>query len=167
MTTDGGGWTRVVGINVATLAHSNSAAVPFAPDPSGDGKLSDSEINGLRSSITTEPVFRFTCNAKTVYFPGSCLFDASPTGAAGDCHVFSPTFTSPTWNTGVGGDGCGSNSAYATLSAIVLSAPCGTLTGTASITYRRADWRGFTFDSGGCTDVTGAGSSASGAVFVR
>jgi hypothetical protein len=166
MTTDGGGWTRVVGIDAETLAHSDPAAVAFAPDPAGVGKLSDAQINEVKSSISaTTPVYRFTCGEQTVYFPGSCTFAASLAGASGDCHVFSTTYASPTWTTGTDGDHCAENSAYATLSSIVTDAPCGNLIGEINLTYRRVDWRGETYDQGGCIDVTD--DHHAGAIFVK
>src|SRR5262245_26650029 len=60
MTTDGGGWTRVVGINATDRRHVTSAEV----DPSSMttatafGKFADAVINSLKSS---EPALRLTC----------------------------------------------------------------------------------------------------------
>ena len=144
MTTDGGGWTRVVGIDGAGLEHSTSLSVSFDGDPSGDGKLSDTAINAIRSTTeSSQPVFRFTCGDKTVYFPGSCVFDASPFAAAGDCVKYSSSYATPDWHLGFGGDHCYINSQYATLSAVELDGDCGSpVEGAIPICYRRVDWQG-------------------------
>jgi hypothetical protein len=102
---------------------------------------------------------------KTAYFPGSCVFNSSAIAASGDCLKFSASFSSPVWLTAMAGDavnGCGINSAYATLSAVKLSSYCGPQsTDSVGLHYRRVDWRGTSYDSG---MGSGAGS---GVLYVR
>jgi hypothetical protein len=51
MTKDGGGWTRVVGINGTNLNHSNVSVVAWTnTDPTSYGKLSDAQINAIKNS---------------------------------------------------------------------------------------------------------------------
>ncbi len=164
MTTDGGGWTRVVGINATNVNHSNTAAVAWTGgDPQSYGKLSDAQINAIKSSTsTTEPVFRLTCG-ETAYFPGSCTFNATNASAANDCLKFTKSYTSHTWYVGSDGDHCGQNSEYVSMSAVQLSQACAgyTSNSTANLNYRRTDWRGVSYD-GGC-----ANTHVNGALFVR
>jgi hypothetical protein len=100
MTSDGGGWTRVVGINATDRRHVDNAAV----DPSGMtsatalGKFSDVVINSLKSG--GEPGFRLTCqntgSAVTGYFSYTCTFSASPTpDAMGACTAVSYVYQQP------------------------------------------------------------------------
>jgi len=163
MTTDGGGWTRVVGINRSNVNHSNTAAVAWTNgNPNSDGKLSDSQINQLKGvGSSTSPVFRFWAAGKNAYFPATCTFNASPSSASGDCLKFSANYNSPSWKTAANGDGCRSNSAYATLSAIQHQSPCGSQTADSlGFAYRRVDWRGQSYDS----NAAGLGA---GEVFVK
>jgi hypothetical protein len=167
MTRDGGGWTRVVGINANNLNHSNVSVVAWTnADPTSDGKLSDAQINAIKNSnSSTTPVYRLMSGDKTAYFPGSCVFNSSALAASGDCLKFSASFSSPVWLTAMAGDavnGCGINSAYATLSAVKLSSYCGPQsTDSVGLHYRRVDWRGTSYDSG---MGSGAGS---GTLYVR
>ncbi len=80
MTTAGGGWTRVVGINGANRAHRTASAVGASgmTTASAHGKYADSIINQL----TTE-AFRFTCNGVTTYFSGT--LDADSTNQTNPC----------------------------------------------------------------------------------
>jgi len=100
MTTDGGGWTRVVGINAADHNHVTSSAV----NPSGMtgaaslGKFSDATINALKSG--SDPAFRLICQNSTTpvtgYFSTACQFSANPTPAAsGSCTAVSYVYQQP------------------------------------------------------------------------
>jgi hypothetical protein len=100
MTTNGGGWTRVAGINATDHNHVTSAAV----NPSGLttatalGKFSDDVINALKSG--TEPGFRLTCQNSTTpvtgFFSTTCAFGASPaTNASGTCTAVSYVYEQP------------------------------------------------------------------------
>jgi hypothetical protein len=162
MTKDGGGWTRVVGINAGNLNHSNANLVAWTnSDPTSDGKLSDVQINAIKNSnSSTTPVYRLISGDKTAYFPGSCVFNSSAVAASGDCLKFSASFSSPVWLNATPGDGCGSNSAYATLSSLKLSSYCGPESSdSVGLIYRRVDWRGSRYDGG-----MGGGA---GALFVK
>jgi hypothetical protein len=151
MTTDGGGWTRVVGMNANNTNHSTPQAVPWTDgSPLGDGKLDDAVINMLKSTASaTTPVIRLMVDgAPSAYFPGSCIFDATPAPAAGDCLKYSKTYSEPIWYIAVDGDHCAYNSAYDTLSAI-QSVACGSVTeNSLNVMYRRSDWRGAYLDAG-------------------
>jgi hypothetical protein len=90
MTTDGGGWTRVVGINAVDYNHITSAAVnPLGmTNPTALGKFSDTVINALKSG--GDPAFRLTCQNTatpiTGYFSPACTFSAARTDpATGPC----------------------------------------------------------------------------------
>jgi hypothetical protein len=100
MTTDGGGWTRVVGIAAADYNHVNSAAVnPCGmTTASALGKFSDAVINGLKSGA--DPAFRLTCQNSatplTGYFSPTCTFSATPTDyATGPCTEVAYTYAQP------------------------------------------------------------------------
>jgi len=84
MTSNGGGWTLVVGIDGANKNHQNTAAV--TPEnlvsAGGKGKFSDANIDLLKSG--TSPAYRFTCASVTGYFQASCAF-AATTVASGAC----------------------------------------------------------------------------------
>ncbi len=84
MTTDGGGWTLVAGIDGTNANHVNAGSVtPGAlVSPSGFGKYADAVINALKSG--TQPGFRLTCRSVTGYFPTGCIFAATTT-ASGPC----------------------------------------------------------------------------------
>ena len=170
MTKDGGGWTRVVGINAGNIAHSNSSAVGWKnSDPAGDGKLSDAFINSLKSSVNTDtPVIRMTVGPVTRYWPGSCSFNSTAV-ASGDCLKSATNFAAPDWRTGLPGDGCSANSAYLTLSAL-NAIPCrGETISPDAIVYRRADWRGTSYDRGALIATAGGffHDYTSGSVWIR
>jgi hypothetical protein len=100
MTTDGGGWTRVVGINPSDYEHVNSGDV----NPGGMttatalGKFGDTIINSLKSG--TDPGYRLKCQNSNVpvigYFATTCSFSADAT-ASGACtrvsYVYNPQET--------------------------------------------------------------------------
>lgn len=157
MTTDGGGWTRVVGINEGNISHSNSGTVAWTNgDPTGDGKLSDSMINSLKSDLSTNtPVIRMTVNGVTRYWPGSCSFNSTQV-AGGDCLKNATNFWAPDWLIARSGDGCGANSAYLTLSALNFDIACnGASISRDGIVYRRADQRGTSYDRGALMATAG------------
>ncbi len=153
MTTDGGGWTRVVGMDSANSNHSNTAAVPWTggvPTSTSHGKLSDAVINLLKSTTSnTTPTIRLQVSTAVAYFPGSCVFAATTAAASGDCLKYSKTYGSPVWHIAYDGDHCGFNSRYATLSAVQLNSDCGSYSvNNVGIVYRRVDWRGPSYDTG-------------------
>ncbi len=168
MTNDGGGWTRVAGINAANLNHSNVNTVAWSgSDPTSDGKLSDETINLIKfTNSSNEAAYRLTCNSVTAYFPGSCVFDATPTTVGSDCIVHSPTYASPLTSTSTAtpGDGCGSESYNATLSSLEIIPGCTPADNTAPVSYRRLDWRGASEDNG-CQE--GNNLSNNGELFVK
>jgi hypothetical protein len=100
MTTDGGGWTRVVGINAADYNHVNSAAVNPCGMTSASalGKFSDAVINSLKSG--SDPAFRLTCKNSatpvTGYFSSTCTFSATQTDyATGPCTEAAYAYAQP------------------------------------------------------------------------
>lgn len=167
MTTDGGGWTKVVGIAL-NLNHVNASAVPWsAVSSTGAGKLSDAQINALKSTnSSTTPAIRFSCSTYTTYFPGSCTFGAGWSPVTGDCRKYSATYATPAWYTAADGDHCSMNTAYATLSSLQFSSACGALTANTSYPiYLRMDWRGSSYDSG-CS-LGNAAPGFTGSVYVK
>ena len=150
MTADGGGWTRVVGINT-NLNHVTTGAVSWsAVSASGFGKLTDAQINALKSNTSaTTPTIRFSCSTKTAYFPGSCTFNGGWSTVAGDCLKFAATYANPTWFTGYNGDHCSYNTAYGGLSSVQYTGNCGSPTANSiQALYVRMDWRGTGYDQG-------------------
>jgi hypothetical protein len=154
MTSDGGGWTRVVGISPSNVNHSNTAAVTWSNgDPTSYGKLSDATINAIKSTTSsTAPVIRLKIGGVAkAFFPGSCVFNGSTANATGDCLKFSETFSAPTWLYGHNNDGCGIPTYYATL-ATYLAGDCqGESNPNYYMIYRRKDWRGTSYDAGAVT----------------
>lgn len=167
MTNDGGGWTKVVGINT-NLNHVNTAAVAWsAISATGFGKLSDVQINALKSNTSSDsPTFRFTCSTKTAYFPGSCSFNGGWTAVTGDCVKFAATYVNPTWYVGANGDHCSYNTAYGGFSSHQMPGSCqpGTVNSISTM-YVRMDWRGAAYDQG-CS-LGGPSPGYTGSVFVK
>ena len=143
MTSDGGGWTLVVGINGANENHANTGAVGWTgtlDNGSAYGKLSDADINSLRTSTSASvPTYRFTCGGDSNYFPGSCNF-AATTPASGGCGTFSTTYSAtPVWTSPANtSDECSSPTYYDGLSSQVSPA-CSTapLAGNGGLIYAR------------------------------
>ncbi len=98
MTTDGGGWTLVVGIDGANKNHVNTAAVTPGNliSPTGKGKFSDAMINQIKSG--TSPAYRFTCASVTGYFQTTCAFAATTT-ASGACTAEAYTYPPASYGT--------------------------------------------------------------------
>ncbi len=100
MTTDGGGWTRVVGISDADANHVNTAAVNATnlTTSTALGKFDDATINALKSG--TDPGFRLICTGAstfTGYWQNSCTFDAA-SDASGTCVAMSSTYPPSSYN---------------------------------------------------------------------
>ena len=96
MTSNGGGWTLVVGINGSDHNHVYAGArtPQNLTSAGGKGKLADSVINALKSG--GNPAFRMTCKkgsnpSLTGYFQSSCTFDAY-NAAKGGCVAISLTY---------------------------------------------------------------------------
>lgn len=121
MTTDGGGWTRVIGINAANRNHLNTAAVAWTGTlGSGTemGKLSDAAINALKSTTSGSTIaYRLvSTNGGKSYFPGSCVM-ASTTRASANCGSYVTTYTAtPVWGSANTADGCNPLTYYIGLS---------------------------------------------------
>ena len=98
MTSNGGGWTLVVGINGANRNHVNTAAVTpkNLVSAGGKGKFSDATITLLKSG--TNPAYRFTCASVTGFFQASCTF-AATTQASGACSAESYTYPPSSYGT--------------------------------------------------------------------
>jgi hypothetical protein len=83
MSTDGGGWTKVVVIEGTNALHVNSASVGSGVTNNTrttSAKFSDTIINAIKSTnggAGTNPAFRIVCNGMPVFIPGSCAFNAS------------------------------------------------------------------------------------------
>lgn len=119
MTTDGGGWTLVVGISGASRIHVATGATAFS-SLSGTkpvGKFADVFINAVNAQTGGAIGYRLTANGVTSYFPSTCVF-AATTNATGDCGTYTQVYSeSPTWVTGANiSDGCGSPTYYRGLS---------------------------------------------------
>ncbi|MFA5431739.1 MAG: fibrinogen-like YCDxxxxGGGW domain-containing protein [Candidatus Paceibacterota bacterium] len=85
MTTDGGGWTLVAGIDSANANHTNTIEITPANliSSTGKGKLADSVINSIKTNGTVS--YRFTCNGKTVYYGPGCVFVGVSTNPGSAC----------------------------------------------------------------------------------
>ena len=106
MTTDGGGWTLIAGIT-ADNAHDTSAAVTPGnlTSAGGKGKLSDANINILRTASGSDGVVRLSCNGSTDYFDyRSTVWHADyvgyPNGTGWDVYT-QPWGTAPSTGGGV------------------------------------------------------------------
>jgi hypothetical protein len=100
MTSDGGGWTRVVGINATDHKHVTSDAVNPGGMTTADalGKFSDVVINALKSG--SEPGLRLVCQNSTTpvtgYFSTTCQFSAAATpDATATCTAVSYAYEQP------------------------------------------------------------------------
>ena len=98
MTTNGGGWTLVAGIDAANKNHQNTAAVTpeNLTNPNGKGKFSDAIINQIKQ--TNNPSYRLTCASVTGYFQYTCTF-ASTTDASGACTAEAYTYPPASYGT--------------------------------------------------------------------
>ena len=106
MTTDGGGWTLIVGIDANQNHNTANAVTPEnLVSPTGNGKFSDTTINQLRTASGSEGIVRMTCTG-TDYFDyrttsWHATYSANPNGVGWD------TYTQP-WGTAPGtGGGAG------------------------------------------------------------
>jgi len=88
MTTDGGGWTLVAGIDATNANHRNTAVVggwdqpTYVPTINSKGKYSDTVINSINLKLNRNS-FRLTTPTRTGYGLSACNFVA--TGTSTDC----------------------------------------------------------------------------------
>ena len=147
MTSDGGGWTLVVGIDAANTNHVNTAAVNASSliTVSAKGKFSDTTIKTIiyAGSLNSTGGFRFTCNTIKRYFPYSCVFAATSI-PSGDCLKYEKAL----------GDGYN-----------YTSDPPGSARGLCRTYTTDGNWAySFTDITAGCYDNS---ASASGSMYVR
>ena len=118
MTTDDGGWTLIAGINADNLHDVSAAVTPGnLTSVSGKGKMSDANINIMRSA--GNGVVKLTCNGRTDYFDyRSTVWHAdyvgNPNGTGWDVYT-QPWGTAPFTGGGVSypnQSGCWSYSAW-------------------------------------------------------
>lgn len=169
MTTDGGGWTLVVGISGTSRIHVATGATAFS-SLSGIkpvGKLTDVFINAVNAQAAGAIGYRLTANGVTSYFPATCVF-AATTMATGDCGTYTQVYgDSPTWTTGANVyDGCGLPTYYTGLSSIKHGACVVTsLAGNGGLVYGRV---GNSNTNGATTDINSITVfSLDGALWVR
>ena len=91
MTIDGGGWTRVVGINTTHANHRSTAAynAESLTTSTAYGKFSDVTINQIRGTLLG--YYKFSCKGNTAYWSNQCTFDSATRPPASKCSSWSAT----------------------------------------------------------------------------